>query len=90
MDLVGARYSVMDLGGREVSSGILGDGGFVDTRALKNGTYFLVVSGSLKGSANGSANSGSANGGGNAGANSVGNSVANKPVRLTAKILVQH
>jgi hypothetical protein len=33
----------MDLGGREVSSGILGDGGFVDTRVLKNGSYFLRV-----------------------------------------------
>jgi hypothetical protein len=43
IDLVGARYSVMDLGGREVSSGILGDGGLVDTRALKNGSYFLRV-----------------------------------------------
>jgi hypothetical protein len=49
MDLVGARYSVMDLGGREVSSGILGDGGFVDTRALKNGSYFLRVSGAAAG-----------------------------------------
>ncbi|MEY3097975.1 MAG: hypothetical protein RL647_1565, partial [Bacteroidota bacterium] len=44
-DLVGARYSVMDLGGREVSSGILGDGCFVDTRVLKNGSYFLRISG---------------------------------------------
>ena len=43
MNLLGARYSVMDLGGREVSSGILGDGGLVDTRALKNGSYFLRV-----------------------------------------------
>jgi hypothetical protein len=49
MGLVGARYSVMDLGGREVSSGILGDGGFVDTRALKNGSYFLRVSGAAAG-----------------------------------------
>jgi photosystem II stability/assembly factor-like uncharacterized protein len=43
MNLLGARYSVMDLGGREVLSGILGDGGLVDTRALKNGSYFLRV-----------------------------------------------
>lgn len=42
-DLAGARYSVMDLSGREVMSGVLGDGGFVDMRALKNGNYFLRV-----------------------------------------------
>jgi len=49
MDLVGARYSVMDLGGREISNGLLGDGGFVDTRTLKNGSYFLRVSGAAAG-----------------------------------------
>ncbi len=88
--LVGYSYSVMDLQGKVLLSGIFDEDEAINTRTLKNGTYFLVVSGSLKGSANVSANSGSANGGGNAGANSVGNSVANKPVRLTAKILVQH
>jgi hypothetical protein len=88
--LVGYNYSVMDLQGKVLLSGSFDEDEAISTRTLKNGTYFLVVSGSLKGSANGSANSGSANGGGNGGANSVGNSVANKPVRLTAKILVQH
>jgi hypothetical protein len=79
--LVGYNYSVMDLQGKVLLSGSFDEDEAISTRTLKNGTYFLVVSGSLKGSANG---------GGNGGANSVGNSVANKPVRLTAKILVQH
>ena len=83
MDLFGARYSVMDLGGREVSSGILGDGGFVDTRALKNGNYFLRVSGAAAA----------------AGASANAATPTNAPVRnagtvvgrtFTTKFIVQH
>jgi hypothetical protein len=43
MDLAGVRFSVRDLSGRVVLGGFLGDGGFIDTRTLKNGSYFLSI-----------------------------------------------
>ena len=67
--LVGYNYSVMDLQGKVLLSGSFDEDEAISTRTLKNGTYFLVVSGSANGAAT---------------------SVANKPVRFTAKILVQH
>jgi hypothetical protein len=45
MNLSGSSYAVVDLMGRTVISGTLGDDGAIDTRELVNGNYFLKISG---------------------------------------------
>ncbi|MFM2298800.1 MAG: hypothetical protein RIR98_408, partial [Bacteroidota bacterium] len=44
-NLSGSSYAVVDLMGRTVISGTLGDDGAIDTRELVNGNYFLKISG---------------------------------------------
>ncbi len=85
--LVGYQYSVMDLQGKVLLSGSFDVDEAISTRTLKNGTYFLMVSGSAVVSVNGSAAPSYSNG-----SATPRNRIAdpNRPIQFTSKILIQH
>ncbi len=85
--LVGYQYSVMDLQGKVLLSGSFDEDEAISTRTLKNGTYFLMVSGSAVVSVNGSAAPSYSNG-----SATPRNRIAdpNRPIQFTSKILIQH